>query len=92
MDDAIRLLEDVAARIVNRPQRTTDSMATFKEAVSRAFVDIDFAMVKKDYESLTRGEAHRRYSPARCGGMEIKVISGDPSTRGVRPATSNAKT
>jgi IS1 family transposase len=80
--DATRFMRDVADRIVNRTQLTTDSLFAYKEAVARAFgVDIDFAMVKKDYELLTRPEqpAHRRYSPASCRGMKIKVISGDPN-------------
>jgi cell fate regulator YaaT (PSP1 superfamily) len=50
-------------------------------------VDIDFAMVKKDYESLTRPDqpAHRRYSPARVRGMKIKVVSesGNPNVEDI---------
>lgn len=82
-DDAKRFMEDVASRITNRPQLTTDAYTPYRNAVARAFgVDVDFAMIKKDYVGPGQPAtipAHQRYSPSRCVGMNIRVVSGDPN-------------
>lgn len=79
--DATRFMQDVADRITNRAQLTTDAYRPYREAVARAFgIDVDYAMIKKDYIGMGAAQvpAHIRYSPSRVTGMEIKVISGDP--------------
>ena len=48
---------------------------------ARAFgVNVDFAQIKEDYVGVSgrRKSPRQRFSPSRCTGMKIKVISGDP--------------
>lgn len=71
-------MEDCASRIKNRVQITTDGHKAYLEAVENAFgADIDYAMLQKIYGAPSTDE-QRRYSPARCIGCDLKVVSGDP--------------
>jgi IS1 family transposase len=71
-------MEDCAHRIKNRVQITTDGHRAYLEAVENAFgADIDYAQLQKIYGAPSETE-QRRYSPARCIGCEMKVVSGDP--------------
>jgi IS1 family transposase len=65
------LMLDLADRVVNRFQLTTDGMNKYPAAVEDAFgTDIDFAQLIKLYAQTRAGEA--RYSPAACTGY-IKI-------------------
>jgi IS1 family transposase len=69
-------IDDLASRLANRVQLTTDGLKVYLEAVEGSFgADIDYAMLHKVYES-TQEEA--RYSPAKCVGCERKTIMGQP--------------
>ena len=71
-------MEDCAKRIRNRVQITTDGNHVYLDGVENAFgADIDYAMLQKIYGAPSDEEA-RRYSPARCIGCDLKVVSGDP--------------
>lgn len=71
-------MEDCAHRIKNRVQITTDGHKAYLEAVENAFgADIDYAQLQKIYGAPST-EEQRRYSPARCIGCDLKVVSGDP--------------
>jgi IS1 family transposase len=71
-------MEDCAKRIRNRVQITTDGHKAYLEAVESAFgADIDYAMLQKIYGAPSDEET-RRYSPAKCIGCDLKVVSGDP--------------
>lgn len=75
---AADFMEDCAKRISNRVQITTDSHRAYLEAVENAFgADIDYAMLHKIYGAPSDEEV-RRYSPAKCIGCDMKVVSGDP--------------
>src|SRR3984893_1684465 len=75
---AMEFMEDCASRIKGRVQVTTDGHKAYLEAVEGAFgMDCDYAMLQKIYGAPDGDEA-RRYSPARCIGTDMKVISGDP--------------
>jgi IS1 family transposase len=78
--DAKSFAYDVAARLTNRVQLTTDGHRMYLEAVESAFGgDIDFAQLIKIYGNHGRPEnPESRYSPGECCGTEIKVISGSP--------------
>lgn len=66
-----------------RVQITTDGPKAYLEAVENAFgTDCDYAMLQKIYGAPSDEEA-RRYSPARCIGCEMKVVSGDPDPKHV---------
>jgi IS1 family transposase len=71
-------MEDCAKRIRNRVQITTDGNKVYLDAVENAFgADIDYAQLQKIYGAPSDEEA-RRYSPAKCIGCDMKVVSGDP--------------
>ena len=73
---------DCAKRISNRVQITTDGFKVYLQAVENAFgADIDYAMLQKIYGAVNDGEA--RYSPAKCIGCDMKVVSGDPDPKHV---------
>jgi IS1 family transposase len=76
-------MEDCAKRIRNRVQITTDGHRAYLEAVEDAFgADIDYAMLQKIYGAPSDEET-RRYSPAKCIGCDMKVVSGNPDPKHV---------
>jgi IS1 family transposase len=80
---ATEFMEDCAGRISNRVQITTDGHRAYLEAVENAFgADIDYAMLQKIYGAPSDEET-RRYSPAKCIGCDMKVVSGDPDPKHV---------
>lgn len=74
---ATAFMEDVAARLANRVQLTTDGHKAYLDAVEGAFgADVDYAMLIKLY-----GEAPDpagRYSPANCTGIRMGRVEGRP--------------
>jgi hypothetical protein len=75
-------MQDCASRITNRVQITTDGHRAYLEAVENAFgADIDYAQLQKIYGASMENEA--RYSPARCIGCDMKVVSGNPDPKHV---------
>src|SRR5712692_8801162 len=75
---AHEFMQDCASRINGRVQVTTDGHRMYLDAVEGAFgMDCDYAMLQKIYGAPSEEEA-RRYSPARCIGTDMKVISGNP--------------
>ena len=72
---------DLASRLSNRVQLTTDGHKVYLEAVEGAFGnDIDYAMLVKMYEgdSAKKASAEVRYSPAQCTGAKTQKITGNP--------------
>jgi IS1 family transposase len=72
-------IQDLASRLTNRIQLTTDGHAVYVNAVDEAFgEDIDYAMPVKIY-----GESGEevRYSPAECLGCKKTPITGDPDPK-----------
>lgn len=73
-------VSDLASRLANRVQLTTDGHKAYLEAVEEAFGrDVDFAQLIKIYgnEGQARKDS-RRYSPAEFTGSEKRVITGNP--------------
>jgi IS1 family transposase len=71
-------LEDVAARMHNRVQISTDGLAAYKEAIERSFGgDADYGQIIKTY-GHTELEHNRRYSQPEFVSSEKKVVSGRP--------------
>lgn len=80
---ATEFMNDCASRITNRVQITTDGHRAYLEAVEDAFgADIDYAMLQKIYGAPSDEET-RRYSPAKCIGCDMKIVSGDPDPKHV---------
>jgi IS1 family transposase len=80
---AQHFMYDLAKRLANRVQLTTDGHRVYLQAVELAFgTEIDYAMLVKLYSS-DRGKGEMRYSPAECiGCREIKLI-GNPKRRDI---------
>jgi IS1 family transposase len=73
-------MQDVASRISNRIQLTTDGHRVYADAVEDAFgSEIDYAMLVKIYGASNEDES--RYSPATCIGCRIGVLSGNPDPK-----------
>jgi len=71
-------MDDVAARLVNRVQLTSDGHGSYLDAVPDAFgPDVDYAMLIKQYGKDPEQD-QRRYSPAKCTGCELRPVSGNP--------------
>ena len=70
-------MDDLASRLANRVQLTTDGHKAYLEAVESAFgADIDYAMLVKLYGSSNDSE--KRYSPAECIGAVKYRVEGNP--------------
>jgi IS1 family transposase len=73
------LVNDLRARIVNRPQITADGWPAYPSAIEEAFgTEVDFATIVKDYATTPGNEAAVRYSPGSIRGCEKTVVLGDP--------------
>ena len=80
LDTGSVFVKDLASRLANRIQLTSDGHKVYVTAVERAFNwKVDYAMLVKHYGSMTETtEASRKYSPAECVGTSQEIISGDP--------------
>lgn len=68
---------DVAARLKNRVQISTDGFHLYVPAISASFADgVDYAQVVKTYEADAIGPG--RYSPPKVASTEKTPISGEP--------------
>jgi IS1 family transposase len=79
-DAALIFMEDLAARLANRVQLTTDGHRAYLSAVETAFGwgGTDYAQLVKLYGPSPEGE--RRYSPPEVIGIEKHWVMGDPDS------------
>ena len=74
---ATEFLQDVASRLANRVQLTTDGHKMYLNAVVDAFADdIDYAQLVKVFGNDPEGQ--KRYSPAQCLGTKKEALIGSP--------------
>lgn len=79
---AYHFMHNLAGRLADRVQLTTDGHKAYLYAVEDAFgCDIDYAMLIKLYGPAIRIDA--RYSEPRCIGSYPKVITGNPDKQHV---------
>lgn len=80
LEHATAFIADVAGRLSNRVQLTTDGHKPYLEAVESAFGgDIDFAQLIKLYGAEGAKEnPETRYSPGECCGTRVNAICGNP--------------
>lgn len=73
-------MEDLAGRLANRIQLTTDGLKVYPDAVEAAFKgSVDYGMLNKTYANeYGLKEAKRRYSPATMTSSEKLKIFGNP--------------
>lgn len=78
-------IQDLASRLANRVQLTTDGHKPYIEAVEGAFGgEIDYAMLVKHYSNPGEAQqAQKRYSPSEFVSAEKRRISGDPDVKKV---------
>jgi IS1 family transposase len=80
---AMAFMDDVAKRLANRVQLTSDGHRAYLEAVEGAFgADIDYAQLIKLYGAAP-DSAKGRYSPAECIGARKERIEGNPDPKHV---------
>lgn len=76
-------MHDLAARLKNRVQLTTDGLRAYLDAVYNAFdLDIDYAQLVKIYGN-EGGKSETKYSPAECTGSKKNWVSGTPEEKHV---------
>lgn len=81
---AYTFMNDLAGRLKNRVQLTTDGHHAYLNAVASNFgSEIDYAMLVKVYGATVGKEDQRRYSPPECTGAEKRRINGNPDIKHV---------
>lgn len=75
--DAECFMLDLASRVMNPAQLTTDGLSVYPDAVYEAFgSEIDYAQLIKVYGAENPGAG--RYSPPKCNGAKKKHVIGCP--------------
>src|SRR6266568_6921389 len=73
-------VNDVAKRIENRPQISTDGLGVYADAIEEAFgMNVDYGIIIKNY-GTDQGEHHqeRRYSAPAITFVEKRPVAGHP--------------
>jgi len=82
-ETGIAFTDDLAKRLANRVQITTDGHRAYLEAIEGAFGDdVDYAQLVKLYGNSPES-AKGRYSPAECTGAVKTRITGNPDKKHV---------
>jgi len=72
-------INDLRARIINRPQITADGFSPYVSAIDLAFADqVDFAQLVKTYQATSGNEATVRYSSGTIRSIEKVPVYGNP--------------
>lgn len=72
-------VDDLASRLANRVQLTTDGFKPYLQAVEDAFGSkIDYAMLVKIYGNPTGNKTERRYSSGECCSAIKGTVTGNP--------------
>lgn len=76
---AREFIGDVADRVANRIQLTSDGHGPYLRAVEDVFgIDVDYAMLVKTYGPAPEAKTEHRYSPPVCTGAHRERIKGNP--------------
>jgi IS1 family transposase len=77
-DDAYVFLCDLASRMADRIQLSTDGFRGYESTVGPAFkLKVDWGQIQKIYRTNPQG-GETKYSPAICTGTKVRVLKGDP--------------
>ncbi|MDH5753395.1 MAG: IS1 family transposase [Deltaproteobacteria bacterium] len=80
LEAAEAFIDDLAPRLANRVQLTSDGLKAYLYAVDAAFGgEIDYSMLVKIYGQSPEGQ--KRYSPPQCVGAEKHPIIGKPDPK-----------
>lgn len=85
LEYAHAFIDDLASRLANRVQLTTDGHKPYIEAVEGAFGgEIDYAILVKHYSNPGEAlQSQKCYSPSQFVSAEKRRISGDPDVKKV---------
>lgn len=74
-------VNDVAARMKNRVQISSDGLRAYVDSVEQAFgTEVDYAQIIKTYIADAGSQTpERKYSPPRIGSAEKFLITGNPN-------------
>ena len=85
---AEQFITDLASRLANRTQLTSDGLRLYLDAVEKAFgCEVDFAQLVKNYTGST-DTGPRRYSPGACCGAVKTPVTGAPDSAHVSTSFS----
>lgn len=78
-------VHDLASRIADRAQITTDAFPAYPDTIRRYFNGrSDYAVMQKEYATPSKDfdviDPIRRYSPPECIGVSVEILSGEPDT------------
>jgi len=78
--NAKAFISDLASRLKNRVQISSDSLAAYEDAIERGFgSEVDYGQVVKTYSLTPVGKAAAvRYSPAEVVQVEKTIVAGTP--------------
>ena len=72
-------VHDVRARVINRPQITSDGYKSYPIAMEEAFgIDVDYSVLVKRYKAEPAKDTARRYSPGYVVGVNRHRVIGRP--------------
>jgi len=73
-------VQDLASRLPNRVQISTDALAAYVDAIERGFGgDVDYGQIVKTFDSTDPLPASRRYSPPEVVSVRKTIIVGNPN-------------
>jgi len=73
-------MQDLAGRLANQVQITTDNLRSYVDAIEEAFGgDVDYATLVKLFGDAP--EPKGRYSPAQCTGIKKERVMGNPDMK-----------
>jgi len=73
-------MQDLAGRLANQVQITTDNLRSYVDAIEEAFGgDVDYATLVKLFGDAL--EPKGRYSPAQCTGIRKERVMGNPDMK-----------
>jgi IS1 family transposase len=79
LDTAKLFVSDVAARLANRVQISSDGLKAYVDSVEQTFgVDVDYGQIIKNYVADSGQHPERKYSPPRIASSEKLRITGNP--------------
>jgi IS1 family transposase len=82
--DAIAFVGDLAGRLKNRPQISTDGLKAYVDAIDKVFgTDVDYGSIVKTYATEESITPERRYSAPIVKDVTKYVVMGDPKVENI---------
>lgn len=86
LDNTTAFIADLASRVNNRIQISSDAMPSYEEAIESVFgLEVDYAQIVKTYgsEDAAYSTPERKYSPSRISASEKIWMQGRPDATAV---------